>query len=161
MYLDGELQPVEQKKLEEHLITCSACSRRLAESRQEDALISSALASTPLPADLTAVIRRRLLDVESGGGRWLHLVLPALLLISMLASLAFNWLPLAERIREAAGMIVGGVTMLELGLLAARAVASLAEAATAGSSLLPAATVLLICVVWLRAKIRKGGYAHV
>lgn len=128
---------------------------------REDYLIASAIASTPLPADLAAEVNRRLKEMESGGGRWLRLTLPALMLISTMLSVYFNWLPLVVRLREVLGPLLSGNLILEFVMMAVNTAARLAQAAMAGGPLLPAVTVLAFCMFWLRIKMRKGGHAHV
>lgn len=161
LYLDGELPPARQEELTGHLADCPACGGMVASLRREGALLSSALAATPLPFDLAAVIEYRMVATVDSGKRWLWFFLPALCLAAMSVALNTGWWPLFEKLRTLLNLLGFGDLLLQFAIFIAGILEGLADAAVRGKSVLPALTVLILCLLWTQLELRKGGKAHV
>lgn len=161
LFVDKEMSPLRQGELKSHLEGCPACGTLLATLRQEDELIAVALAATPFPPDLTAVIKSRLVKAGDHGRRWLRLFLPALALTGMLVALGIGWWPLFEKLQAVLNLLGFGDPLLQLIFLAAGVMRGLAEAVIRGKSVMPALTVFVLCVLYVQLKIKLGGRAHV
>lgn len=129
--------------------------------RQETDLIAASLAAEPVPEDLMAVIARRLdrrADAERSG---IKIILPALVFISTLLAVGLGWLPRLEHLSSIWGQFFHQGVLLDCFLFLVRAGRYLGGAALDGGPLLPTTALLLVCIVWLKVSIRKGGYARV
>lgn len=162
LYNDRELPPERLQELEGHLEGCPACGLLVRGLRQEESLISAALASTPLPPGLTAAIERRLAPKDETAG-WFQVILPGLGLAGILAALYSAWWPLLERILAAATLIGIGEFLPRFLLAAAGIMGEAAATAVRGSAVTPAITFLAFClgVLLMQIKYGKGGRAHV
>lgn len=160
-YVDGESPPSRQEELKSHLVGCPECGRLVAHLRREGALISAALAATPLPPDLSAIIKQRFVSTSKNGGRWLWFFLPMLSLAAAFVALDAGWWPLFEKMRAIVNLLGGGDLLFQFVLFSGGLMEGLADAAMRGKSVMPALTVLVSCVLWMQLKIRIGGRAHV
>jgi predicted anti-sigma-YlaC factor YlaD len=160
MYIDGELIVTDRERLAEHLPGCAACSRVVDRIRREGGLIAAAIEEERVPADLMAVIDQRLKQRADADVSWTVIVLPALLLIFTPLFLGLGLLPHLERLIGLGRLFLNLGSMFDFVLLVIREGKRLVDAALAGGPLLPSLTLLLACMAWLRASIRKGGYAR-
>lgn len=70
-YLDGELGPAERAQFEEHLSSCAACQRELAQTRALFAVLDG-LQAAPAPIDLRAEVLAGLPQRQTATlGRWM------------------------------------------------------------------------------------------
>jgi predicted anti-sigma-YlaC factor YlaD len=79
-YLDGELQPEQHARLEEHLAACQACARELAEFRGVKEELAMMEFSEPSDAELDSYWRSVYNRLERGLG-WVLFSLGAILLL--------------------------------------------------------------------------------
>ena len=160
LYQDGEQPQARREELKNHLAKCPACSELVDTLRRESSLISGALAATPLPSDLEGVIRLRLAAPGDDGGRPIWFLLPVIGLAGVFIALYNGWTVL-----EQFGILVRYLGFRDLLLQFVFAVTGimieLAKFALRGQSVLPALTVLILCMFWMRIKILRGGRANV
>lgn len=161
LYLDGELPLQRKGELEYHLAGCPACSGLLNRLRREEALLTAALSATPLPPDLAVTIKSRLSGTTHGGGGWLWYFLPALGLAGLFVAVMAGWWPLLERLRAITSLLGNGDLFLQLAFFTVKTLAGLAGTALRGGATLPALAVLVLCMLWMKITLQRGGRAHV
>ncbi|MEW6727586.1 MAG: hypothetical protein AB1327_11625 [Bacillota bacterium] len=159
LYVDGEL-PAQQQELERHLRSCAACAELVAGLRKEETLIYAAIAGTPLPFNLPAAIERRIALQEARDGWWTLAGLTVVILMAAMLAFFLLWLPLAQKTLAVAGILGRGelLTMTVLGV--ARAFRHLAGAAVQGGTVLPALTMLVLGLIWVKFNLRRGGFTR-
>jgi anti-sigma factor RsiW len=96
-WFDGELEPSQAQRVQQHVAECPACQRRLQCLETLRAALQARTAAHRAPADVHDRLRRHLRAVEQRRRRWgtTRVAMAAVALLSALASM-YWWLPRQE-----------------------------------------------------------------
>jgi anti-sigma factor (TIGR02949 family) len=96
-WFDGELEPSQAQRVQQHVAACPACQRRLQLLETLRAALQARTAAHRAPADVHDRLRRRLREVEHRRRLWATtlVAMAAVALLSALASVSW-WLPRQE-----------------------------------------------------------------
>ncbi|HWP97325.1 MAG TPA: zf-HC2 domain-containing protein [Syntrophomonadaceae bacterium] len=159
IYLDHEIDDLDQAQYAAHLLECAACRRMVSGLQEQNELISLAVRETHVPVNLENMVRMRL----AGSARRQHRTkVGASLSFLTLAIIlgALNWWYLLPGIQSAINFLGGQTLALKLAFSLVRFLVTVGEGALRGSPVLPAFTLLTITSLWIGLHIKKGGYVN-
>lgn len=149
-----------QEELRKHIAECPSCSEIVESLSSEYHLFAEALAATPLPPDLESLIKLRLTALKHEGGRPLWFMLPAIGIAGLLIA-AYNGWNLFEQVWTLARYLGTGDFLLQLLFTVTGVIFEFAGSILRGQPVLPSLTILVLCLLWMKIKLAKGGRVHV